>query len=639
MTAVLPRLRSSAIALSALALAVTLVATSLLSGGAAASHSAPGAISWPAPSGAAGPGVAALAAQHPTRMVDAIVQLQAGASPAAAHGLVTLGGGSVVRELPIVNGFAAHLSARAALALAGSQGVRAVSLDHPVAGQGKPEKAAPDANALGTAYDQSIRAEKVWKSGITGQNATVAVVDTGVAGGLPDFRVSATDPRSRVSAVATVNPSAPNAQDSFGHGTHIAGIIAGNGANRSAGDPLAGKYIGVAPDAHLVAVKADDGQGHTSELDLIDALQFVVSHSQELGIKVVNLSVRSTVAESYKTDPLDAAVEAVWNHGITVVAAAGNSGTADDAVSYAPANDPYVITVGGVDDQGTKDTSDDVLASWSSRGVTQDGVAKPDVVAPGSHIVAPLAPGAEYASMCPTCVVDGQYLRIGGTSMAAAVVSGAVADIVSANPGWSPDQIKAALVTRSRAIAKVDGTPSTVGEVALDKVLLNNAKPPAPANQGLTPSQWIDPKTGDIELQAGSWSAGSWSAGSWSAGSWSAGSWSAGSWSAATGDYAPSWAAASYTGAPLSPDGWSPTPATCAELARASWTRASWTAGSWSAEGLDAAHAACDQAAAQAGSWSAGSWSAGSWSAGSWSAGSWSAGSWSAGSWSTSFDK
>ncbi len=158
------------------------------------------------------------------------------------------------------------------------------------------------------------------------------------------------------------------------------------------------------------------------------------------------MSFRSTDAESYKTDPLDAAAEQAWFDGITVVAAAGNMGTASDAVSYAPGNDPYVITVGAVDDQGTADNSDDVVAGWSSQGTTQDGVAKPDVVAPGAHIISTLAPNSDFASLCPTCVIDGSYFQVSGTSLAAPIVAGVAADLIAAHPDWTPAMVKGALV-------------------------------------------------------------------------------------------------------------------------------------------------------------------------------------------------
>src|SRR5207244_3812652 len=119
-------------------------------------------------------------------------------------------------------------------------------------------------------------------------------------------------------------------------------------------------------------VKVSDDAGNATVLDVIYGLQFAVDHKDDYGIRVINLSLQSTEAESYRTDPLDAAVEAAWFDGITVVAAAGNRGIADDAVDYAPGNDPYVITVGAIDDQATLTSDDDLQASWSSRGVTQD---------------------------------------------------------------------------------------------------------------------------------------------------------------------------------------------------------------------------------------------------------------------------
>jgi serine protease AprX len=257
---------------------------------------------------------------------------------------------------------------------------------------------------------------------------------------------------------------------------------------------------------------------------------------------VVNLSLDSTVAGSYRTDPLDAAAEAAWRHGLVVVAAAGNLGSAADAVSYAPANDPYVITVGGVDEQGTPTVADDTVASWSSRGRTQDGFAKPDVVAPGAHIVAPLAPGSDFAAACPSCLVDGRWFRLSGTSMAAPIVAGIAADLLSAHPGWTPNQVKGALTSQTRRTA--DGA----GEVAAELALV--APPRAlSANAGLTPSSLLTP-AGDIDYTRASWGRAS--------------------WSQAVGDLRASWGRASWGCDCASMAG-------AAGLARASWGRASWS--------------------------------------------------------------
>ena len=154
--------------------------------------------------------------------------------------------------------------------------------------------------------------------------------------------------------------------------------------------------MGVAPAANLISIKASDDEGNATVLDVIAGIQFAVDHKAEYNIRVLNLSLESSATESYKTDPLDAAVEAAWFKGIFVVAAAGNRGPGGDAVSHAPGNDPYVVTVGAVDDKGTKEIADDEPTSWSSRGTTQDGFAKPDIYAPGAKIVSNLAPGSKY---------------------------------------------------------------------------------------------------------------------------------------------------------------------------------------------------------------------------------------------------
>ena len=220
---------------------------------------------------------------------------------------------------------------------------------------------------------------------------------------MPDFKNA--DGSSRITANVIASPGATRPGDEVGHGTHVAGIIAGNSFNRDPGDPARGAYVGIAPEADLIAIKVADDDGDSTVLDVIAALQFVVDHKDELNIRVVNLSVSSDTPASYLDDPLDAAVEFAWHAGIVVVAAAGNRGDAADAVQYAPGNDPYVISVGATDEVDTVDPSDDTIAAFSSRGITQDGVAKPDVVAPGVRIVAPLAMGSAFQTLCPQCVV------------------------------------------------------------------------------------------------------------------------------------------------------------------------------------------------------------------------------------------
>jgi serine protease AprX len=313
-----------------------------------------------------------------------------------------------------------------------------------------------------------------------------------------------------VVASAIVNPGAATAADAYGHGTLVAGLLAGNGGYRPSGDPLFGKYAGAAPDANLVSVKISDDQGNATVLDAINGLEFVVEHKADYNLRVVNLSFQADAAQSYKTDPLDAAVEAAWLHGIVVVAAAGNRGNASDAVSYAPGNDPYAITVGAVDDQGSKDTRDDLLASWSSRGVTQDGFAKPEIAAPGAHLVGPLAPGSAFASLCPTCVRSGEYIQAGGTSLAAPIVAGAAADLLEVHPTWTPDQVKGAIMASARA--------NNDGSKELDAHAAERAS--KTANAGLTPSSFVTAPAGDIDYTKATWTKATWTKATWTKATW-----------------------------------------------------------------------------------------------------------------------
>jgi len=225
------------------------------------------------------------------------------------------------------------------------------------------------------------------------------------------------------------------------------------------------------------------------------------------------------------------------------VAAAGNLGNAPDAVSYAPGNDPYVITVGATDNQGTVSNSDDVQASWSSRGTTQDGFSKPDVLAPGAHIVTTLAPGSSFAGACPTCVVGGAYFQLSGTSLAAPIVSGIAADLLAAHPGWTPAMVKGAIVNTADSLS--DG-----GREVRATAAFWAEDDQRSSDRGLTPNHLIDPDTGSIDYNAASWSAASWStAADPLAASWSAASWSCvGCSSTGTSDVSPSAASWSNIG-------------------------------------------------------------------------------------------
>jgi serine protease AprX len=364
---------------------------------------------------------------EPNKRVRVIVQKT---SPLVdSDGLGRSVGASVLKEHPIVNGLVLEVPQRVVPVLARQPGVRYVSLDGAVSFSGS-----VDTSQLKTVYQGAISLPQVWNgsgsgSGATGNGVTVAVLDSGVNSGHPDLKGSNL-------VVVKVNPKALGGGDGHGHGTHVVGIVKGR-------DPY-GRYIGAAPDARVISVKIADDTGAATEGDLLDGLQWVNDNRLAYNIRAVNLSVNAAIPQSYKTSAIAAAVETLWMNGVAVVVASGNKGTQlSNQTWYAPANDPFVITVGALDDNLTAGTADDSLAPFSSRGVTQDGFYKPEIVAPGRKIVAPLASGgATLAKEFPDRITDTNYIRLSGTSMAAPVVTGVVALLLERYPTLTPNQVK-----------------------------------------------------------------------------------------------------------------------------------------------------------------------------------------------------
>src|SRR5215211_3417482 len=305
--------------------------------------------------------------------VRVIVQKARAADPAPELAVRRLGG-QVTRALPIVAGFAATVPA--ADELARLTGVRAVSPDDKLRVQG-----ATTTSTIKSVYPKVVKADAVWKRGITGRGVTVAVLDTGVAPGLPDLAgrlvqvrndlTGATEPCKNLSGELDCN-------DRYGHGTFIAGLVAGNGASSG------GKWKGVAPEASILSVKAAGADGSADVSNILAAIQWVVSFRERYNIRVLNLSLGTDSTQDWRVDPLNYAVERAWAAGMTVVVAASNKGPAPKTITK-PADDPWVITVGATDDRGTAGLNDDQLPDFSGRGPTAHGVAKPDVVAPGDR--------------------------------------------------------------------------------------------------------------------------------------------------------------------------------------------------------------------------------------------------------------
>jgi serine protease AprX len=469
----------------------------------------------------------------------------------SAEAVVAAKGGVKVKDVAGV-GFVAQVKGQDLADLASAPGVEQVEIDAPVVSTVAPGDSPIDAAHLDHhVYPAELGAPEVWASGITGRGIGVAVVDTGIQD-LPDFADPATG-ASRVVARVAVNPNATDTADEYGHGTLVAGVVAGDSwPNPQKG--VEGKYLGVAPGANLIDVKVSDDRGQAYTSDVINGIEWAIAHRQEDNIRVMNLSLEASVPESYHTSLLDAAVEHAWFSGILVVVAAGNGGP--DSVLYPPANDPFVVTVGAVDMRDVIGRGDSRITPWSGYGTTQDGFAKPDAVAPGRRIVGPLASrSAVLANEYPKRIVDGDYIRFSGTSLAAPVVAGVGALAFQAHPTWTNDQVKTLLVQTAFQLGKGDPRgkdyvpyPGQGAGVVNAAAVVGFAGAPSPANDGLTISQHLVGPDGAVTYTTSSWSTSSWSTSSWSTSSWSTSSWSTSSWSTSswsdTGWPTSSWSAA-----------------------------------------------------------------------------------------------
>jgi serine protease AprX len=268
--------------------------------------------------------------------------------------------------------------------------------------------------------------------GLTGKGVGVAVIDSGVS--------HLAELRGRVVADVDFTGTSRLAKDQYGHGTHVAGIIAA-AMDRNDIDH------GVAPGANIINLKVLDQNGAGSAADVIEAIDWAVANRVRFNIRVINLSLGGPVRQSWRDDPLSHAVERAYRASIVVVAAAGNFGRVADGRSVyggitSPGNSPFALTVGALNGNGTTSRADDVVAAYSSKGPTMfDRLVKPDVVAPGSRITSLLAPGSTLATTHPERIVNvggRRRLQISGTSMAAAVASGAAAQIIGAYPKIAP---------------------------------------------------------------------------------------------------------------------------------------------------------------------------------------------------------
>ena len=347
-------------------------------------------------------------------------------------------------RLGLVGGYVADVPNDALTALAADPAVASVHLDRPVA-----------ALLAETGTADLAPTPSPWTSSVfDGRGVGVAVIDSGITrwhDDLARIQRGRALVGQRVVGFVDFTETTAGVADGYGHGTHVAGIVAGSGYDAD------GAYAGVAPGAHLLVLKVLDAEGRGYVSDVIRAIEFAVANRDRFNIRVLNLSIGAPVFESYQTDPLTLAALQAVRSGIVVVAAAGNFGKNGDGEQQyggitAPGNAPWVLTVGAYSHMGTPDPSDDRVAGYSSRGPTAvDFSAKPDVVAPGTRIVSLNDQNSTLSARVPHELVPGSrgsgypYITLSGTSMAAPVVSGVVARMLQANPGLTPNAVKAIL--------------------------------------------------------------------------------------------------------------------------------------------------------------------------------------------------
>jgi serine protease AprX len=483
----------------------------------------------------------AKAKSQPESLVDVIIQADAGAASVReaflalaqmGEGIPSGGSERLTRNLKLVDGIAAQLKAKRINSLARVPGLT-ITYDSNVKLSGT---VTPTSKHV---WPTASGVRPMWANQpASGQSVpTIAIVDSGIEKNRPDF-----DQGARVIGEVTITKLEGNSSgDGRGHGTFVAGIAAGTGVDQA----------GAAPQANLISLDVMDDRGMARTSDVIAAAQWIYENRQSKNIKVANFSLHSTMPSNFTRDPLDKAVEKLWFGGVTVVVAAGNYGSPDgpSGVPYAPGNDPFVITVGAIDLEGTVKISDHDVPTWSAYGYTKDGFRKPEVAAAGRYMVGPVPMASTLARDKASNLVEPGYIRLSGTSFAAPIVAGAAAQLVIKHPDWTPDQIKGALMQRARHVPEASRGEAGVGEINAARAALLS-RPPNP-NAALNRFLKIDTNLGTAEFDAAAWNATAKGSVSWDSASWSDASWSDVSWTSV------SWSDVSWSDASWSDVSWS----------------------------------------------------------------------------------
>jgi serine protease AprX len=533
----------------------------------------------------------------------AVIVTMSGGDPAGVARIVARAGGRVGRQLPLVHGFTAVLPVAAVPAVAALTGVRSVTAD---AG-GRLLSVDP---ALG--YDQGtdegslswlgkmLGVPAVWSDGVTGKGVDVALVDSGVARvpGLVSGNVVDGPDLSFESQHADVRYL-----DTFGHGTHMASIIAGRDtAGTPASYAASGQFDGIAPDARIISVKVAAADGAADVSQVIAAIDWVAQHAHTdgLNIRVLNLSYGTDSTQSSVLDPLSYAVEQAWRRGIVVVVAAGNDGTTRAALAD-PASNPYVLAVGADEPNNTLGVKDDTVPAFAQRGTTARHV---DVIAPGVHVLGLRVPNSYVDQNNPAGRVGTRFIRGSGTSQATAVVSGVAALVLQKYPTATPDQVKYLVMTSATKFSAGNTGDQTgqhedlwQGLGIIDAAKAVGGKPsaapvqsfPVATGSGLLEGsrgsshvvQAAVTLAGEKDIFGRAWTAATWSAAVAANTAWSGGSFNGCLWSGTTWATSTRWAAATWTGTDWTGTAWSTPSWVSRTWVNSSWDSRTWVASTW----------------------------------------------------------
>jgi serine protease AprX len=510
-------------------------------------------------------------------------------------------GGRVTATLPIVNGAAAQVGADDLERLARDPAVSAVTADR----QAHFEDFVYDAATTASNFARTSQATAAWAAGNLGQGVGVAVLDTGVSP-MADFTGRLVHGPDLSGEGTTI--------DSFGHGTVMAGLIAGSGAD-SATRP-GGAFTGIAPRSHVVAVKAAGRNGAVDVSTILQGMHWVSAYRDQFNIRVLNLSWGVASTQLPALDPLNYAVERLWGQGIVVVVAAGNSGPSYGTVTK-PGDDPVVLTVGALDDRGDADPLNDLVPDWSSKGPATAGATKPDVIASGRTVVASRSYGSAIEQGYPDAAVAPSYIRGSGTSQATAVTSGLVALLLAARPSLTPDQVKDVLRSTAAPLPGLDANTQGAGRVQLAAALAaapsSAAQPRLATGLGLleqsrggshvtTTCNGVETVIqGEVDVRCSAWDPLAWTGSSWTGDAWTGVSWKGSTWTGVSWKDV-SWSDATWTGV--------------------SWKDGTWTGASW--EG------STGWSGTSSSTWTGVSWKGGTWTGVSWKDSGWTSALWDA---------